>query len=168
MLPTGVLPTGVLATQGGRFAGWGLLLMNGLPEFDYAYSNQPQHKYRVTVDTKTAKKLVPGVHTIKFDFKYHGPGYGKGGTGTLSVDGAQVANGEIQNTIPTRFSADETFDIGMDTGTPVVDDYESKMPFKFTGGTLKKVVIELGKSGLAANDEKKLKELAEKASRAVE
>ena len=55
----------------------------------------------------------------------------------------------------------------MDTGTPVVDDYEDKMPFKFTG-TLKKVVIELGKSGLSANDEKKLKEQAEKASRAVE
>jgi hypothetical protein len=31
------------------------------------------------------------------------------------------------------------------------------MPFKFTG-VLKKVVIELGKSGLAASDEKQLEE----------
>jgi hypothetical protein len=31
------------------------------------------------------------------------------------------------------------------------------MPFKFTGD-LKKVVIELGKSGLTASDEKKLEE----------
>ena len=47
------------------------------------------------------------------------------------------------------------------TGTPVVEDYLSKMPFKFTG-TLKKVVITLGKSGLAAADEKKLEEASKK------
>lgn len=41
------------------------------------------------------------------------------------------------------------------TGTPVVEDYVEKMPFEFTG-TLKNVVIELGKSGLAAADQKKL------------
>ena len=84
------------------------------------------------------------------------------------MDGEQVAKGTIEQTIPTRFSLDETFDIGMDTGTPVVEDYADKMPFKFTGGTLKKVVIELGQPGLTANDEKKLKEQAEKLARAVE
>jgi arylsulfatase len=83
------------------------------------------------------------------------------------VDGEEVAKGPIEHTVPTRFSLDETFDIGMDTGTPVVEDYEDKMPFKFTGA-LKKVVIELGKSGLEANAEKKLKEQAEKLARAVE
>ena len=51
--------TGVLATQGGRFGGWGLLLMDGQPEFDYAFSNQPQHKYRVTVDTKIGEETRP-------------------------------------------------------------------------------------------------------------
>ena len=76
---------GVLVTQGGRFGGWGLLLMDGKPEFDYAFSNQPQHKYRVASN----EKLAPGKHTIKFDFKYDGPGMGKGGTGTLFVDGSR-------------------------------------------------------------------------------
>ena len=38
---------------------------------------------------------------------------------------------------------------------PEVEDYLDKMPFKFTGD-LKKVVIELGKSGLTASDDKKL------------
>jgi arylsulfatase A-like enzyme len=144
---------GVLITQGGRFGGWGLLLLDGKPEFDYAFSNQPQHKYRVASN----EKLSPGKHTIKFDFKYNGPGMGKSGAGTLSVDGKQVAQGKIERTIPTRFSLDETMDIGEDTGTPVVEDYVNKMPFKFTG-TLKKVVIELGKSGLTASDEKALEE----------
>ena len=73
------------------------------------------------------------------------------------VPGKQVAQGKIDRTVPTRFSADETLDVGEDTGTPVVEDYVGKMPFKFTGD-LKKVVIELGKSGLTASDEKKLEE----------
>jgi hypothetical protein len=146
---------GVLVTQGGRFGGWGLLLMDGKPEFDYAFSNQPQHKYRVT----SKEKPAPGKHTIHFDFKYDGPGMGKSGTGTLFVDGKQVAQGKIERTIPTRFSLDETFDIGMDTGTPVVEDYVNKMPFKFTG-TLKKVLVETGKSGLAAGNQKALDDAA--------
>ena len=82
---------------------------------------------------------------------------GKSATGTLFVDGKQVAQGEIERTIPLRFSLDETLDVGQDTGTPVVEDYLAKMPFKFTGD-LKKVVIELGKSGLTASDEKALEE----------
>jgi hypothetical protein len=38
----------VLATMGGRYGGWALLVQNGKPEFAYAYSNQPEHKYGVT------------------------------------------------------------------------------------------------------------------------
>jgi hypothetical protein len=39
----------------------------------------------------------------------------------------------------------------------VVESYVNKMPFKF-GGELKKVVIELGKSGLTASEERQLEE----------
>jgi len=78
------------------------------------------------------------------------------------VDGKEVAQGKIDRTIPVRFSLDETMDVGMDTGTPVVEDYANKMPFKFTG-TIDKVVVELDKSGLMAADEKAL----EKSSKQV-
>jgi len=148
---------GVLVTQGGRFGGWGLIVMDGKPQFVYALSQQKEHKYRVA----SGEKLAPGKHTIKLDFKYDGPGMGKSGTGTLTVDGKQVAQGKIERTIPIRVSLDETLDCGEDTGTPVVDDYLAKMPFKFTG-TLTKVVIELGKSGLAQGDQKVLDEAAHK------
>jgi arylsulfatase A-like enzyme len=144
---------GVLATQGGRWGGYAMLLMDGKPEFDYAFSNQQQDKYRIISNDK----LAPGKHTIRLDFKYDGPGMGKGGTGTLLVDGQQAAQGKVEHTIPFRFSLDETFDVGEDTGTPVVENYLDKMPFKFTGD-LKKVVIELGKGGLAAGDDLKIKE----------
>jgi arylsulfatase len=34
--------SGVLATMGGRFGGWALLVMDSKPRFDYAFSNQPK------------------------------------------------------------------------------------------------------------------------------
>jgi arylsulfatase len=60
------------------------------------------------------------------------------------VDGKKVAEGKIERTIGRRFSLDETFDVGEDTGSPVVEDYADKMPFRFTG-KLDKLVIELKK-----------------------
>lgn len=136
--------SGVLGTMGGRFSGWGLLVIDGRPEFVYAFSNQPQHKYRVA----SPKRLGAGKHTIRIDFKYDGGGLGKGATGVLSVDGEQVAQGRIDHTIRARLSLDETLDFGEDTGTPVVEDYADKMPFKFTG-TLSKFVIQLEKGAEA-------------------
>src|SRR5262249_14563257 len=52
------------------------------------------------------------------------------------------SRGKIERTVARRFSLDETFDVGADTGTPVVEDYADKMPFRFTG-MLKRLVIEL-------------------------
>jgi arylsulfatase len=39
------------------------------------------------------------------------------------------------------FSLDETFDVGEDKGTPVIEDYVEKMPFAFTGALKKLVVV---------------------------
>jgi len=137
---------GVLATQGGRFGGWGLLVLDGKPMFAYAYSNQDGAKYVNQSRSKTriaaTEKLTPGKHAIAFDFTYDGGGIGKGGMGTLSVDGKHVAKGRIDKTLPFRFSLDESFDVGEDTGTPVIDEYEAK-PFQFNG-TLRKVEFKLG------------------------
>ena len=113
--------------------------MDGKPEFDYAFSNQPQHKYRVASDAK----LAPGKHTHQVRIQVRRPRHrARAARARSSVDGKQVAQGKIERTIPVRFSLDETLDVGEDTGTPVVEDYVDKMPFKFTG-TLKKVVITL-------------------------
>jgi arylsulfatase len=76
--------------------------------------------------------LRDGKHTLVFDFKFDGGGWGKGGTGTLMVDGEVIDQKHIEHTVPFIFQWDETFDVGMDTGTPVsLVDYE--VPFKFTG-----------------------------------
>ena len=87
-----------------------------------------------------------------FDFKYEGPGFGKGGTGTLRVDGKDVANKKVERTIPFLMTIDETFDIGVDMRTPV-DDQDYKVPFRFTG-KLAKLTIKLEREQLAAADHK--------------
>jgi arylsulfatase len=150
--------SGVLATMGGRFGGWGLIVMDGKPRFDYAFSNQDKDRSQVAAKDK----LSPGKHTILLDFKYDGGGMGKGATAILSVDGKEVARGRIERTIPLRFSLDESFDVGEDTGTPVAEDYADRMPFRFTG-TLRRLVIDLGAANGAPSQAqlKKLNDLAD-------
>ena len=127
---------GVLATMGGRFGGWGLVVLDGRPTFVNVLSNQPRDQTRIA----SKARLAPGHHAIRYDFAYDGGGRGKGGTGTLFVDGAPVASGHIERTTANRYSLDEYFDVGGDTGTPIVDDY--KLPGTFTG-KLGKLTVEL-------------------------
>jgi hypothetical protein len=110
--------------------------------------------YRYTVTGPD--QLLPGSHTVLVDFNYDGRGLGKGGTASLMVDGRQVAQGRIERTIPFRISADETLDIGEDTGTPVSEDYQ--VPFKFSGD-LKKVAIQLTDAVLSAEDEAQIRRI---------
>jgi arylsulfatase len=147
---------GVLATQGGRFGGWSMLVLDGKPMFVYACTNQDGEKLPKQRKDKTRisgpDKLVPGKHTVAFDFVYDGGGLGKGGKGTLTVNGKKVGESRIEKTNPLgKFTLDESFDVGMDSGSPVIDEYETKMPFKFTG-TIKKVEIKLGENKLTAKE----------------
>jgi len=143
---------GVLATMGGRFGGWALFVMENKPVFAYALSNQPDHKYSVTSDTA----LAPGKHVIRVVFDYAGGGIGKAATAKLLLNEKQVAEGSIPRTIGVRFSLDETFDIGEDTGTPVLEDYAEKMPFRFTG-TFERFTVVLQPEKLSADEKHRLR-----------
>jgi arylsulfatase len=153
---------GVLATMGGRYGGWALLMQDGKPEFAYAYSNQPEHKYRVVSD----QPLAPGNHIVRVKFEYAGGGIGKAAIATLLVDEKQAGQGQIPQTVGVRFSLDETFDVGEDTGTPVLETYEAEMPFRFTG-ILKRFVAVLEPSKLSAEEQQRLREQLANAMAAV-
>jgi arylsulfatase len=77
-----------------------------------------------------------------FDFAYDGGGFGKGGNGTLSVNGNKVAEGRIERTQPMIFSADETADVGIDDATPVVAGIGEGAKTRFTG-KIEKVTIDV-------------------------
>jgi Sulfatase len=117
---------GMLVTAGGRFGGWGFYLLKGKPVFVYDLLDLLRPKI------EAGAPLKPGRHTIEFAFAYDGPGIGKGGTGTIKVDGVEVGRGSLPHTIPLALEPSETFDVGSDTGTGVNDaDYQS--PFVFDG-----------------------------------
>ena len=151
---------GMIATMGGRFGGYGLYLQKGKPVFVYNLLNLKRYRFEggVGAEDWLGPSLNPGKHTIVFDFKYEGPGLGKGGTGVLTVDGRVLSRQKMEHTIPFLMALDESFDIGLDTRTPVDDSY--KLPFRFTG-TIDKLTYKIGHEQLTANDlEVKKKALA--------
>jgi len=125
------------------------------------------------VKWQAADALTPGKHTLEFDFKYDGLGFstlafnsvsglGRGGSGTLKVDGKVVATETMDHTIPIIFTVEETFDIGADTGSPV-DDQDYQVPFNFTG-KIEKLTIALDRPVLSQADIQKLKNSAARAA----
>jgi arylsulfatase len=146
----------MIATMGGRFGGYGLYLLKGKPVFVYNLLNLKRTRWEggVGAEDWLGRSLNPGKHTIVFDFKYDGPGLGKGGTGVLSVDGKVLSQQKMEHTIPFLMALDESFDIGMDTRTPVDDSY--KLPFRFTG-TIDKLIYKTGPEQLAAEDRERMK-----------
>jgi arylsulfatase A-like enzyme len=137
---------GMLNTLGGRFGGYGLYLVKGKPVFTYNLLALEKFRWQ------GPQALTPGKHTVLFDFKYDGPGMGKGGTGVLSVDGKEVARKTIPHTVPALMTIDESFDVGVDTRTGV-EDKDYKPPFRFTG-KLDKLTIKLGRDQMMADDQK--------------
>ncbi|QFZ15941.1 arylsulfatase [Anabaena sp. YBS01] len=124
---------GVILTQGGRFAGWSFFLEDNKPTYVYNYANTARYTIQ------SPEKLPSGKSTIRFNFDYDG-GVGAGGIGKLFINDQQVAEGRVDKTIAYRLALDETFDVGRDTGTPVVDTYQ--VPFNFTGN-LQQVSLDL-------------------------
>jgi len=151
---------GMLLTEGGRFAGFGLYLLRGKPVFVYNLFDLERGRWEGT------DALAPGKHMVVFDFTYDGGGLGKGGSGVLKVDGRSVATKRIEHTVPFIFQWDETFDIGADTGTPV-DDRDYQVPFRFTG-RLTKLTLELRPVRLSAVDQQVLATLGRRNNRASE
>jgi arylsulfatase A-like enzyme len=153
---------GMIATLGGRFGGYALYLLKGKPVFVYNLLDLERYRWEGGIGTRDlfSDALKPGKHTIVFDFKYNGPGPGKGGTGVLTADGKLVAAKTIPHTIPFLMAIDETFDIGSDTRTTVDDSY--KLPFHFTG-KIDKLTFKLGPEQMTNNEQKLMRHALERA-----
>ncbi len=115
---------GVIVCQGGRFGGLSFYLKNGKPAFTYNYLGMESTQ----IIAPTA--LKQGNYLLVYDFKYDGGGLGKGGIGTITVNGKKVAEKRIEKTQPGIFSVDDLADIGVDDGTWVADYGKSA---KFNG-----------------------------------
>lgn len=151
---------GMLVTEGGRFGGYGFYLLKGKPVFVYNLLDLKRVRW------EGKEPLSPGKHTLVFDFRYEGGGLGKGGAGAIKVDGKEIATQRMEHTIPFIFQWDETFDIGVDTGTPV-DDKDYQVPFRFTG-KLNKLTVKLEPVSLNLEEQKLLDQKARRNNQASE
>ena len=158
---------GMIVTDGGRFGGYGMYLLKGKPVFLWNLLDLKRVKW------ESADALAPGKHTIAYDFKYDGLGFatlafnnisglGRGGTGTLKVDGKVISTQTLEHTVPLTLPWDETFDIASDTGTPV-DDQDYQVPFNFTG-KIDRLTISVEPPKLTPADVEKLKTAEAKAN----
>lgn len=121
------LTRGVILAQGGRFGGFALYVQDDRLHFTYNYLNQ-QHW-----TISSTEPLPPGAMRLAADFRYDG-GSTSGGAGylTLSADDKVIGAGEVPRTMGSRFSLAETFDVGLDSTTPVSPRYRSPAVFSGT------------------------------------
>jgi arylsulfatase len=127
---------GVIIAQGGRYGGWSLYAKDGRAKFYYNVLGIESYAIEAT-------EVIPaGTTQVRMEFAYDGGGMGKGGSVTLYCDGKQIGGGRVEQTQPVVFSADETTDIGRQTGTTVSPDYTAHTS-KFSG-SVTWVQIDLG------------------------
>lgn len=117
---------GVIIAQGGRFGGWSVYAKKGKLKFTYNVLGIQEFP------TEATASIPQGKHQVRMEFAYDGGGLGKGGNVNLYYDGESVGSGRVEATQAIIFSADETTDIGYESGTPVSPDYTNQSS-KFTG-----------------------------------
>jgi arylsulfatase A-like enzyme len=108
---------GVIIAIGGSVGGWSL----------YAHEGRLKHCYNFfgleSYFAEGSQPIPSGKHQLRMEFAYDGGGLAKGGTVSLFVDGQKDGEGRVERTVPMVFSADETCDVGKETGSPVSSDY---------------------------------------------
>jgi arylsulfatase len=128
---------GVIVACGGFTGGYTLYMQDNKVHYDYNYYNGLYYRLE-------SPPLGKGKIHIKFNFIETG---GKkegipGGKGELHINGKKIDEVDMPEMHISTFSLSETFDVGIDAGTPVSDKYRVKNHYPFTG-KLDKVIVRL-------------------------
>jgi len=95
-------------------------------------------------DIEATEPIPAGTTQVRVEFAYDGGGIGEGGDVTLYYDGKDVGKGRVDQTQGFIFSADETTDVGYESGTTVSPDYTAHTS-RFSG-KIDWVRIDLGRT----------------------
>ena len=121
---------GVLFAMGGYAGGVSLYALDGVLYYEYSALLLKRDKIKVGA-------LPAGEVKIAYEMRTPEERAAPAEL-TFWINGKEAATGKLQRTIPMVFTASETFDVGMDTLSPVADDYFDMAPFEFEG-VLKKL-----------------------------
>jgi len=128
---------GVILACGGFTGGYTLFIKNNKVHYDYNY-------YHGLYYSMESSPLPRGEVNIKFVFTEDGgttEGI-PGGKGELYVNGNKADEVEMPEMHISTFSLSETFDVGVDAGTPVSNKYRVTNHYPYTG-ELDKVIVRL-------------------------
>ncbi len=126
--------SGVLYALGGVAGGLSLYVDKGVLVYEY---NMMMIERTIA---RSPAPLTPGRRRIEVDTSIGKPG-GPADV-VIKVDDAEFMKTQVARTVPAAFSASETFDVGVDLGSPVSLDYFERRPFTFNG-RIKTVDVEM-------------------------
>ncbi len=118
--------SGVLYALGGGSGGLTVYMDQG--KIVYLYNMLLIEQYQ----TEPAA-IAAGKREIIIDTTFDSPKPIGPATVVISVDGKEVARTRVARTVPAAFTASESFDVGMDLGSPVASAYDERRPFAFNG-----------------------------------
>ncbi len=119
--------SGVVYALGGMAGGLVLYMDAGYLHYEYNSLGLARTKL------KGIKRITAGPHRIELETVRSGPAPGAPATFIMRADGMELARGTTPFTAPLCFTASESFDVGVDLGTPVSLDYCDRAPFAFAG-----------------------------------
>jgi arylsulfatase len=131
---------GVLFAHGSRFGGHALYVKDNRLHYTYNFVGLVEQRVVATEDLPTGADLI-----LSASFEKDGEDAPGVATGILSIYHGErkVGEGRIK-TQPAGFTiAGEGLCVGRDSGEAVTDDYPGDAPWRFTGGTVKRVAIDV-------------------------
>jgi arylsulfatase len=131
---------GVLFAHGSRFGGHALYIKDDRLHYVYNFVGMMEQKIDANQDVPTGMDLI-----LSASFDKDGEDPPGISTGILSLyhGDKKVGEGRIK-TQPGLFSlAGEGLCVGRDSGEPVTGDYPGEHPHTFTGGTIKRVALDV-------------------------
>jgi arylsulfatase A-like enzyme len=129
--------SGVLLSHGARFGGHSLYVKGG--RLKYAYNFVGSREQIIESD----KTIPTGEVILGASFVREGDGMPATGTLSLFIDDQKVGEGRIM-TQPGNFSlVGEGLNVGKDPGEPVTSDYAGAHPYAFSGGAIKRAIVDV-------------------------
>lgn len=113
----GVPANGVIWSVGGITGGVSMYALDGKLGYTYNFFGLEHFDALSTADIPSGTVQVR--HEFTYDGKNHMTDLGMGGTASIYINGELAGSTRVERTVPGVFSAEETFDVGRDTGSPV-------------------------------------------------